>query len=59
MLIILPSVNAALDVHNIEKGIFVLQCDIKYWFLSLQFGTYDTCAMTFEATESFFWKMMC
>ena len=32
-LIILLSVNAALDVHNIEKGIFVLQCDIKYWFL--------------------------
>ena len=33
-LIILPSVNAALDVlRNIEKVIFVLQYDIKYWFL--------------------------
>ena len=29
MLIILPSVNAALHLCNIEKGIFVLKCDIK------------------------------
>ena len=36
MLIILPSVNASLDVCKIEKGIFVLQCDIKYWFLKFK-----------------------
>ena len=55
-LIILPSVNAALDVHNIEKVIFVLQYDIKYLILMFTIGTYDTCTMTFSGYWELFWK---
>ena len=58
-LIILPSVNAALDVHNIEKVIFVLQCDIKYWFL--KFTIWHIWYLHYDLSgywELFFWKMM-
>ena len=31
----------------------------KHYIKIIQFGTFDTGTMTFEATESFFGKMMC
>ena len=55
-LIILPSVNAALDVRNIEKVIFVLQYDIKYWFLKFTIWHIWYLHYDLSGYQELFWK---